>query len=70
VHFVGFYYKNEFTILSRDTLYNSLYSMRASTYIHKYSRKGPTLILKLKKEESKCGYLICFIHLNSYKQTI
>jgi len=42
--------------------------MRFSTYIHKYSRKGPTLILKHKKE-SKCGYLIRFINLISYKQT-
>jgi len=49
MHLVGFYYKNEFTILSTDTVYNSIYSLGASTYIHIHSRKGRTLILKCKK---------------------
>ena len=58
----------EFSFLSADTVYNSIYSLGTSTYIHVHSRKGRTLILKRKKE-SKCGYLIRFIRLSSYKQT-
>jgi hypothetical protein len=68
VHLLGFYYKNDFSVLSTDTVYNIIYSLGAPTYIHIHSGKGPTLILKHKKE-SKLGYLIRFIHLSSYKKT-